>query len=209
MNKRSLVFVAGAFFVVSCVEQPQWPQTSALQREFGMCWMVALSDFQLLVQPISAERPIKMTLSPWPGEPVWATPVWFKLKRTLLSAPLPGQPVRPLPSQFRALYGGPFDVTSNDRTIGIVQIDGEWWVETSPLGQFTETGKSGWRRQAAEYSWADETFYTIDELASAFEATARLPDCQRVDWVSSTRAGNEARLRGDVPSPTVKPDGGE
>lgn len=192
-----------ALLISACDEKPQWSTIDASLLETNICFIASVGEYQLLVTPLSALRPVKRILTPWPENPIWATPVEWQVDRVILAAPLPGQTLTPIGSRLTALWANPFSDFGIQQTLTIHQIDGEWVVSLPMETQFKST-PNGWRRTAAEYSWSTETFATVQDLTNKFQSDAKRSECGRSDWVDETRRGAQERARqANNPSPVT------
>ena len=191
---RTSTLVLAVVLLTGC-EQPTWPSPIGQLRETDLCFIVAINEYNLLVTPVSIGKPVKVRTSV-NYDAAWFTPVEWRIDAVLFSAATPG---RALPqigatgATVTTLWGREWTELNRQRTIGVSEVDGQWQMSVQEAEQFTETA-DGWRRQNADYSWANETFRDPTTLEAGFRAAGARPDCQRTDWLTPTQA-SVAQLR--------------
>ncbi len=181
---RDSVGAPPASHIDSRLSKPVWPHMST--AEVTTCGMLRTSDYVVKVQPLSVGAPYMIELSPWRGYKYWVTPVTWLVKNVLVSRPVPGKVLTPLPSTITTAVGAEYLDATTVKIIGVTKIDSV--LVTSPARGLAQ-GPSGWLMESGS-----EAFPTEAAVLTAFQAASQNPLCDRVDMMEQTRLANEARL---------------
>lgn len=162
--------------------QPRFPLSS--KAGGSVCNMLRMSDFVLLATPITIGKPYELSLSPWPDEKGWVTPIDWKVDKVLATRPLPGKIAPTLPSSISTVIGEAFKPTGQT-VLGITRVDSVWL-----FSEYYVVSASGWTSEA------ELTIYkSINELSNVVQATSLDPKCNRnFDVMEDTRAANVQRV---------------